>query len=161
TPLCGPNVAYPDLPDARTLDLLGDHSSIDLKKTICIVGYGEIGPFGSSYSRWELESHGSLSLEGALEMAWMMGYVKYQKADKGFAWVDAKTGDTVPEWEMKSRFEKEILAHSGIRIIDPEHAGFDPRKMSVYTDVVLEDDFCISASSEEEAHQFKTAFPEE
>ena len=36
----------------------------DLDRTVVITGFGEVGPWGSSRTRWELEAKGKLSLEG-------------------------------------------------------------------------------------------------
>ncbi|KAH8836271.1 hypothetical protein MCOR01_011769 [Pyricularia oryzae] len=52
---------------------------VDLDKVVVVVGFGEVGPCGSSRTRWELESTGSLSIEGCLELAWIMGLVEYHQ----------------------------------------------------------------------------------
>lgn len=130
------------------------------EKMVCIVGYAEIGPGGSSMTRWELEKSGSLSLEASLEMAWTMGYIRYQVGEKGRVWTDTQTGEEIPEWQVKERYESEILKHSGIRIVEKKSSGFDPTSIPVFTDIVLEEDFYIPVSGPEEAEELKKAEPE-
>ncbi|WP_367898336.1 fatty acid synthase subunit beta domain-containing protein [Leptospira sp. WS58.C1] len=151
---------YPSIPNQARLNEIGYLQELDLSKTICVVGFAELGPAGSSMTRWELEKSGTLSLEAALELAWMMGFIKYQAADKGRSWTDSETGEAVAEWEIKSKYEEKILAHTGIRIIDQECVGFDPSTLFSFVDVVLEEDFFIPVSNSKEAEEFKNAEPE-
>jgi hypothetical protein len=37
-----------------------------------ISGFGEVGPWGSSHTWWEMEANGHLTLEGCIEMVWMV-----------------------------------------------------------------------------------------
>ncbi|TGK06860.1 DUF1729 domain-containing protein [Leptospira semungkisensis] len=150
---------YPSIPSEQKLDEIGNLTHIDPSELICVVGFAEVGPAGSSLTRWELEKDGVLSLEAALELAWMMGYIKYQASDKGRAWTDAETGESLQEWQIKSKYEDRILSNTGIRIIDPETVGFDPSTLFAFADVVLEEDFFIPVSSKEEAEEFKKAEP--
>ena len=76
------------------------------------MGAGEVGPWGSARTRWELERDAKLSLEGALELAWMMGLVKHDAG--GF--VEVETGARVVEHEVLARYEAKILAHAGVRV---------------------------------------------
>lgn len=151
---------YPSIPDKETLRILKTNPLPSLSETVCVVGFAEIGPGGSSLSRWELEKDGVLSLEASLELAWTMGFVKFQASDKGRTWTDSETGEAISEWEIKSKYEEKILAHSGIRIIDSESRGFDPNALFSFVDVVLEEDFFLPVSGLEEANEFKKAEPE-
>jgi fatty acid synthase subunit beta len=42
---------------------------IDLNKDIVITGFAEVGPWGSSRTRWEMEARGEFTIEGCIEMA--------------------------------------------------------------------------------------------
>ncbi len=69
-----------------------------------------------------MEAKGEFTIEGCIEMAWMMGYIKHfdGKLKSGQAyvgWVDGKSGDPVDDKDVRSKYEKEILDHAGIRII--------------------------------------------
>ncbi|EPG76298.1 beta-ketoacyl synthase [Leptospira fainei serovar Hurstbridge str. BUT 6] len=153
-------LTFPEIPNAPDLDEFKTIAKTDLSKLVCVVGYSELGPGGSSRTRWDLEKFGMLSLEASLEMAWMMGYIQYRTGEKGKVWADVKTGEEVPEWEVKERYESEILKHSGIRIVEVKSSGFDPTEISVFADVVLEEDFYIPVSGPEEAEEFRKAEPE-
>ncbi|PJZ68612.1 hypothetical protein CH373_16575 [Leptospira perolatii] len=132
-----------------------EHS--DISSIVCIVGFAEIGPGGSSFTRWELEKDGQLSIEACLEFAWMMGYIRFQPSDQGKVWVDSESGEIVQEWEIKSKYEEKIINNSGIRVIDLDSTGFDPSALGVFVDVVLEEDFYFPVVNREEAEEFQKA----
>ncbi|KAJ5498187.1 Fatty acid synthase subunit alpha [Penicillium expansum] len=48
---------------------------VDLHRTVVVTGFSELGPHGNARTRWEMEAQGKFSLEGAIEMAWMMGFI--------------------------------------------------------------------------------------
>jgi fatty acid synthase subunit beta len=69
-----------------------------------------------------MEAFGEFSLEGCIEMAWIMGYIKHHdgmlKSGQHYSgWVDAKSGEPVEDKDIKSKYEKQITEHSGIRFI--------------------------------------------
>ena len=106
---------------------------LDLENVVVVTGFAEVGPWGNSRTRWEMEAYGEFSLEGAIEMAWIMGFIKYHNGNlKGkpySGWVDTKTQTPIDEKDIKSKYEEEILEHSGIRLIEPElFNGYDPKK---------------------------------
>jgi fatty acid synthase subunit beta len=95
---------------------------LDLDKVIVVAGFGEVSPWGNARTRWEMEAFGEFSLEGCIEMAWIMGYIKHHdgmlKSGKHYSgWVDAKSGEPVEDKDIKSKYEKQITEHSGIRFI--------------------------------------------
>jgi fatty acid synthase subunit alpha, fungi type len=95
---------------------------IDLEKVIVITGFAEVGPWGSSRTRWEMEARGEFTIEGCIEMAWMMGYIKHfdgrlKDGSLHVGWVDSKTNEPVDDKDVRGRYEKEILNHAGVRLI--------------------------------------------
>ena len=69
---------FPELPEAHTLEALSQLCDIiDLDKVIVISGFGEVGPWGSSRTWWEMEARGRLTLEGCIKTAWMVSYIKH------------------------------------------------------------------------------------
>ncbi|ORX75044.1 hypothetical protein DL89DRAFT_264824, partial [Linderina pennispora] len=87
---------------------------INLDKVVVVTGFGEVGPFGNSTMRWEMEAHGEFLLEGCTHYT---------------GWVDAKSNEPVHDMDVKARYEPYILEHTGIRLIEPElHDGYDPLK---------------------------------
>jgi fatty acid synthase subunit alpha len=133
---------------------------LDLESTIVVTGFAEVGPWGNARTRWEMEAHGEFSLEGCIEMAWIMGLIKYHNGNlKGrpySGWVDAKTQQPVDDKEIKKKYEEEILEHSGIRLIEPElFAGYDPKKKQLIQEVVVQHDLETFETSKETADQYK------
>lgn len=80
----------------------------DLDTVPVVVGFGEVGPWGNARTRWEMEAYGEFSLEGCVEMAWLLGLIKHAKKSRGqreafVGWVDAQSGDPVPDHEVRFR----------------------------------------------------------
>lgn len=154
---------FPKLPDWKTEvePLNGDlKGMVDLEKVVVVTGFAEVGPWGNSRTRWEMEAYGQFSLEGCVEMAWMMGLVKnFNGPIKGkpySGWVDAKSGDPVDDKDVKSKYEKHILEHSGIRLIEPElFNGYDPNKKQLLQEIQIEEDLDPFETSKETADEFK------
>lgn len=118
---------------------------LDLDRVIVVTGFAEVGPWGNARTRWEMESKGEFSLEGCIEMAWIMGYIKYFngniKGKQYTGWVDGKTNTPVEDKDVKKKYEEEILAHTGIRLVEPElFHGYDPNKKQLIQEVVIQHD---------------------
>lgn len=154
---------FPELPDWKSdiaslsADLKG---MVNLDKVVVVTGFAEVGPWGNSRTRWEMEAYGKFSLEGCVEMAWIMGLVKNHngplKGKSYSGWVDAKSGEPVDDKNIKAKFEKHILEHSGIRLIEPElFNGYDPKKKQLLQEVIIEEDLDPFESSKETAEEFK------
>lgn len=132
---------------------------LDPEKVVVITGFAEIGPWGNSRTRWEMEAYGAFSLEGAIEMAWIMGLIKHHngplKGKPYTGWVDTKTNEPVDDKDVKSKYESYILEHSGIRLIEPElFGGYDPKKKQFMQEVIIEHDLEAIEVSKELADQF-------
>ncbi|KAF2097561.1 fatty acid synthase-like protein [Rhizodiscina lignyota] len=153
---------FPDLPDWETeVKPLNDNlkGMVDLEKTVVVTGFAEVGPWGNSRTRWEMEAYGEFSLEGCIEMAWMMGLIKNHngpfKGKSYSGWVDAKSGEPVDDKDVKQKYEKYILEHSGIRLIEPElFNGYDPNKKQLLQEVQIEEDLDPFEASKETAEEF-------
>ena len=133
---------------------------VNLDKVVVVTGFSEVGPWGNSRTRWEMEAHGKFSLEGCVEMAWIMGLIKHHNGPlKGKAysgWVDAKTGDPVDDKDVKPKYEKFILEHTGIRLIEPElFKGYDPKQKQLLQEIVIQEDLEPFEASKETAEEFK------
>jgi 3-oxoacyl-ACP reductase-like protein len=95
---------------------------VDFDKVVVMTGYAEVGPFGSSRTRWEMEANGTFSIQGTLELAYVTGLIKHfdgrlKSGQLYVGWVDAKTGEPLDDKDVKAAYEKHILAHTGIRLI--------------------------------------------
>ncbi|KAI9805515.1 MAG: hypothetical protein M1825_000766 [Sarcosagium campestre] len=154
---------FPQLPDwQKDVEPLNAKlkGMVDLEKVVVVTGFAEVGPWGNSRTRWEMEAYGKFSLEGCIEMAWIMGLIKNHngpiKGKQYAGWVDAKTGEPVDDKDVKPKFEKYILEHTGIRLIEPElFKGYDPKKKQLLQEIVIEEDLDPFESSKETAEEFK------
>ncbi|KAK4236034.1 fatty acid synthase subunit alpha [Achaetomium macrosporum] len=154
---------FPPLPDWKSeIAPLNDNlkGMVDLEKVVVVTGFAEVGPWGNSRTRWEMEAYGEFSLEGCIEMAWIMGLIKNHngpiKGKPYSGWVDAKTGEPVDDKDVKPKYEKYILEHSGIRLIEPElFGGYDPNRKQLLHEVVIEEDLDPFQTSKETAEEFK------
>jgi fatty acid synthase len=132
---------------------------VDPADLVVIVGGAELGPYGSSRTRYEMEVSGELSAAGVLELAWTTGLVKWEDDPKA-GWYDAETGELVPESEIVERYHDAVVERCGIRefvddgAIDPDHAS--PLLVSVF----LDKDFSFVVSSESDARAFVSFDPE-
>ena len=123
TPRANFKFDFPQLESAESLeDLSKLRGLVDLEKVIVVTGFAEVGPWGSSRTRWEMEARGQFTIEGCIEMAWIMGYIKHfdgrlKDGSLYVGWVDAKSGEPVDDKDVRSQYEKEILDHAGVRLI--------------------------------------------
>ena len=136
-----------------------DDLDVDPADLVVIVGGAELGPYGSSRTRFEMEIDNELSAAGVLELAWTTGLVKWEDDPKP-GWYDTETGELVEESELVERYHDEVVRRCGIRefvddgAIDPDHAS--PLLVSVF----LDKDFTFVVSSEADARAFVDFDPE-
>jgi fatty acid synthase len=136
-----------------------DDLDVDPADLVVIVGGAEIGPYGSSRTRFEMEVENELSAAGVLELAWTTGLIRWED-DPQPGWYDTQSGDLVDESELFERYHEAVLERAGIRefvddgAIDPDHAS--PLLVSVY----LDKDFTFVVSSEADARAFVEFDPE-
>ncbi|MEZ0364275.1 fatty acid synthase subunit beta domain-containing protein [Mycobacterium sp. pUA109] len=136
-----------------------DDLDVDPADLVVIVGGAELGPLGSSRTRFEMEVSGELSAAGVLELAWTTGLIKWED-DPTPGWYDTGTGELVDESELVERYHDTVVERVGIRefvddgAIDPDHAS--PLLVSVF----LDKDFSFVVSSEADARAFVQFDPE-
>ncbi len=136
-----------------------DDLDIDPADMVVIVGGAELGPYGSSRTRFEMEVSGELSAAGVLELAWTTGMVKWEDDPKP-GWYDTETGELVDESELVERYHDAVVAKVGIRewvgdgFLDADHSA--PLLVSVF----LDQDFTFVVSSEADAREFVKYDPE-
>jgi fatty acid synthase len=132
---------------------------VDPADLVVIVSGAELGPYGSSRTRFEMEVSGELSAAGVLELAWTTGLITWED-DPTPGWYDAESGELVPEEELVERYHDTVVERCGIRefvddgAIDPDHAS--PLLVSVF----LDKDFSFVVSSEADARAFVKYDPE-
>ncbi|MGA7131413.1 MAG: beta-ketoacyl synthase N-terminal-like domain-containing protein, partial [Mycobacterium sp.] len=130
-----------------------DDLDVDPSELVVIVGGAELGPYGSSRTRFEMEVDNELSAAGVLELAWTTGLIKWED-DPTPGWYDTESGDLIDEAELVERYHDVVVERVGIRefvndgAIDPDHAS--PLLVSVF----LDKDFTFVVSSEADARGF-------
>lgn len=156
------NLGFPDLPahQSVTAGLENLQGMVDLSRVVVVVGYSELGPWGSSRTRWEMEHLADFTQEGYIEMAWIMGLVKHftgELSGKPFSgWLDSKTQQPVHDHEFKSRYRDEIVNHAGIRLNEPEGlGGYDAAQKELLSEIVVEEDLPPFEASKSAAEAFK------
>ncbi|HYB36595.1 MAG TPA: fatty acid synthase subunit beta domain-containing protein, partial [Mycobacterium sp.] len=136
-----------------------DDLDVDPADVVVIVGGAELGPYGSSRTRFEMEVSGELSAAGVLELAWTTGLIRWHD-DPQPGWYDTESGELVDESELVERYHDTVVERVGIRefvddgAIDPDHAS--PLLVSVF----LDKDFSFVVSSEADARAFVQFDPE-
>ncbi|TIC66451.1 hypothetical protein E3Q02_01872 [Wallemia mellicola] len=153
---------FPDLSKPEVFGDLGKlEGLIDLDKVVVVSGFAEVGPWGSARTRWEMEARGEFTIEGCIEMAWMMGFIKHfdgrlKSGQLYVGWVDSKSGDPVDDKDVKPRYEKPILEHTGIRLIEPElFKGYDPKRKGFNQEIELNHDLEPIEVSDADAEKFR------
>jgi fatty acid synthase len=136
-----------------------DDLDVDPADLVVIVGGAELGPYGSSRTRFEMEVDNELSAAGVLELAWTTGLIRWED-DPQPGWYDTESGDLIDEAELVERYHDAVVERCGIRefvddgAIDPDHAS--PLLVSVF----LDKDFSFVVSSEADARGFAEFDPE-
>lgn len=125
-----------------------------LEDMVIIVGAGELGPLGSSRTRFEAEVGGDLSAAGVLELAWSCGLISWDERTAG--WLTAE-GEEIAEEDVYARFHDEVLAGIGVRRF---HDDFGPHLPMVdnlapeLTTIYLEKPLSFTVQDEETARSF-------
>ncbi|MGH3542942.1 MAG: beta-ketoacyl synthase N-terminal-like domain-containing protein, partial [Mycobacterium sp.] len=136
-----------------------DDLDVDPADLVVIVGGAELGPYGSSRTRFEMEVDNELSAAGVLELAWTTGLIRWHD-DPQPGWYDTESEELLDESDLVERYHDAVVERVGIRewvddgSIDPDHAS--PLLVSVF----LDKDFSFVASSEAEARAFVEFDPE-
>ncbi|WP_407674976.1 fatty acid synthase subunit beta domain-containing protein [Nocardia puris] len=130
----------------------------DLADMVVIVGAAELGPYGSSRTRFEMEVSDELSAAGVLELAWTTGLVVWENEPKP-GWYDAESGEYVPESELAERYHDVVVARCGVRRYEDDAAMVD-NTAPLMTSVFLDKDLTFTVGGEAEARAFHAADPE-
>lgn len=119
---------------------------------VVIVGAGELGPYGSSRTRFEAEI-GDISGAGIVELAWTMGLISY---DGG--WIDAD-GQPIDEEDIVERHRDEVTARIGVRRYGDDGDLVD-NTMTELTTVYLDRDLSFPVRDKAAAITFVESDPD-
>ncbi|MGB3303452.1 MAG: fatty acid synthase subunit beta domain-containing protein [Gordonia sp. (in: high G+C Gram-positive bacteria)] len=137
--------AWPEL-DSRPEDL------------VVIVGAGEVGPYGSSRTRFEMEVDEKLSAAGVLELAWSIGLITWEETPKA-GWYDVESGDPVAESEIADRYHDTVVERCGIRRYADEGAMVEATS-PLLESVFLDKDLTFTVPNEAAAREFISSDPD-
>ncbi|KAH9904934.1 hypothetical protein F4778DRAFT_780102 [Xylariomycetidae sp. FL2044] len=136
-----------DLPEWGDIAKLTENAEpiVDLDRVVVVVGFGEAGPCGSTRTRWEAECTGTFSIEGCLELAWMMGLITYHNGSiqgKPYCgWIETASKQPIADADVRAKYEDHILQHTGIRLIEKQqHELTTPDKQQMLHEVVVTED---------------------
>ncbi|ORA98189.1 3-oxoacyl-ACP synthase [Mycolicibacter minnesotensis] len=136
-----------------------DDLDVDPADLVVIVGGAELGPLGSSRTRFEMEVSGELSAAGVLELAWTTGLVTWED-DPTPGWYDTSTGELVDEADLVERYHDAVVERVGVReFVDDGAIGAD-HASPLLVSVFLDKDFSFVVSSEADARAFVEFDPE-
>jgi fatty acid synthase subunit alpha len=108
-----------------------------------------------------MEAKGEFSIEGLLELATITGLIKFvdgklKNGKQYVGWVDAQTEEPVDDSQVKSKYEAQIMAHTGVRFIEPElFRGYDPKRKGYTQEIELNHDLEAIETSRADADKFK------
>ena len=106
-----------------------------------------------------METDNSFSVDGCLEMAWIMGLIKYHRGllqgKEYCGWIDTKSGAPIVDAEVKTKYESYILAHSGIRLIERRELEAAPGQKTFMHEVAVTEDLEPFEASPETAQDLK------
>ncbi|KAF7512380.1 hypothetical protein GJ744_001948 [Endocarpon pusillum] len=155
---------FPSIPDyERQIRPLSRElgGMVDLDRVVVVVGFAEIGPYGNSRTRWQVEADGRLSREGCVEMAWLMGLIKSHSGiidGEPFAgWVDKATGNPISDQGIKTKYEEHMMKYSGIRHMEPKGVGIDWDSKELLQEIEVQRDHDPFETSEQAAQDLKRA----
>ncbi|PLN85637.1 3-oxoacyl-synthase [Aspergillus taichungensis] len=106
---------------------------------------GMLGPWGNARTRWEMEYQGKLTLEGYVEMAWIMGLIRH---------IDGELEGCPYDNEIPQKYHECIMKHSGVRHIEPD-TTYNPQQKEYLHEVAVEKDLPPFETSLSTAEDFK------
>ena len=108
-----------DAAPAPVPDELPDHG-LKPEDLVVIVGTGELGPGGTGRSRFALELDELDSPGVVAELAWLSGLVRFELEHYRGRWIDAGSGDEVPEERLAERYADEVARRVGLREVESD-----------------------------------------
>ncbi|WP_018296209.1 type I polyketide synthase [Corynebacterium lubricantis] len=121
---------------------------------VVIVGAAEVGPYGSSRTRFDAELTGDLTAAGVIELAWSMGLIRYENGQ----WEDT-AGNELDEAEIFDTYHDEVLGRVGVRRYHDDFHMVDNLAPELTT-IYLEHDMTFTVDDRETAKTFVDSDPE-
>jgi fatty acid synthase subunit alpha len=122
------HIGFPRLLDYdKDVQLMQHKPAADVvpEDAVVVVGFAELGPWGSARMRWEMECHGQLSSAGYVEMAWLMNLIRHVDGHGAHGnyvgWIDVESGEPVGDTVIPQQYGEIIRSRSGIRALPSEN----------------------------------------
>ncbi|WP_229055074.1 type I polyketide synthase [Aeromicrobium sp. Leaf350] len=122
---------------------------------VVIVGAGELGPYGSSRTRFEAEVEDRLSAAGVAELAWSTGLIRWEKG----TWIDVESDEDVAEADLVERYHDVVRERVGVREYADDTTITD-HTVPLLASVFLDADLTFTVGSRAEAEAMKAGDPE-
>ena len=132
---------------------------LDLDDMVVVVGAGELGPWGGSATRFDLEVDGELDDGSVAELAWTCGLIRWDPETDGGSWIDVELDEVVAEGDLAQRYRAEVHERCGIRTFDAD-GPLDPDGVSLVVEVFCDHDVVVDVADESDARAFAAADPE-
>ena len=129
-----------------------------LEDMVVVVGTGEVGPWGSSVTRFDLELDGELAAGSIAELAWTCGLIRWESELDGGSWIDVVSDEPVAEGDLAERYRDEVMSRCGIRTYDVD-GPLDPAGVDLLVEVFIESDVVVTVADEHDARSFAAADP--
>ena len=131
-----------------------------LEDMVVIVGAGEVGPYGSARTRFEVETTGELTAAGVVELAWSTGLITWEDSPRA-GWTVTETGEPIDEAAIAERFGEEVLGRVGVRrYADDARAEMFDNSSPQLTSVFLPEDLSFVVDDEAQARAYQSDDPE-
>jgi fatty acid synthase len=130
---------------------------VRLEDMVVVVGAGELGPYGSSRTRYDAELGEALSAAGVLELAWLTGLIRWDAA--GRTWFDVESGAPVAEADIFDQYRETVAGRVGIRSYEDDASMVD-HSAPLLSSVFLDQDLSFTVATESEARALQSAAPE-
>ncbi|KAK6822504.1 hypothetical protein PG987_014049 [Apiospora arundinis] len=150
------------MPEWSEIEALGAklEGMVNLDRIVVAVGFGEISPCGSARTRWEAECSDTFSVDGCVELAWIMGLIKYHngplKGKDYCGWLEVESSSPITDAEVKTKYQSHIVEHTGIRIIEKqEHDLTAPDQEQTLHEIAVTEDLAPFDVSLETAQDLK------
>jgi fatty acid synthase len=131
--------------------------NVRLEDMVVVVGAGELGPYGSSRTRYDAELADALSAASVLELAWLTGLIRWDAA--GRTWFDVESGAPVAEADIYAQYRETVADRVGLRSYADDASMVD-HSAPLLSSVFLDQDLSFTVGSEAEARALQSAAPE-
>lgn len=109
--------------------------TVALEDMVVLCGVAEVGPWGTSLTRADVERQPGLPARTVLELAVHCGLIEWAPSGSAGSWVDTASGDDVDEADVAGRYRDLVAERCGIRSvaqsIDAEMRVFTERPVTV------------------------------